>query len=330
MKTDFLVNFYHDSKSTIKKRPLLFLLLTGLLCLIISSVCTGDNQLIKTIKSVLHASGIGIIGAGVFAALLKSNQFSELFKKQITQVIYTPGEYQSQKELWTNWQRLSKALLGNVLPFSNDVAISFLRNTFFNNVLQYHFKDYRVSYSVKWKDPDKGIVEVVSRTEANIIPSNSVDKCKFVFFQKVNKTDDSSIEIQRFLIGDSDFKDRIEEKITDNKKRIFLEAEIPHGKNIKLDRIVKFTQMQKNENFIKGKLIRYIKSVTVAFQYEKNQEYPDAPMLTPRFEALGFNKHAGQCFREDLIDEHSAKYEWKCDGLLLPHQGYIIMLYEES
>lgn len=321
-----------DIVDIIKKKPLIFTIILGVFFILLETVTDSKtSEFVKGINSFFHTCAVAIFGAGVFAVLLKSNQFSELFKDQITKVIYTPGKYQSESDLLLNWKRLSEALLSKVLQVEEDLPIDFIRNTYFNHALEYHFEDYVIDYTLKWKDPARGIVELKSRATAKIIPSKNCVNPKFKFFYKVNDTVDGSIKVERFKIGDIDYYQQIGDPKTENDKKKTEEiVDLVRGVPVELDRIIISTQSQRNENFIKGKLIRYVKGFTVKFTYETNNDYPDANIIRPRFEAEGFNNEIGASFQEDVIGNDKVTYEWRHKSLLLPNQGYIILLYEDG
>ena len=278
---------------------------------------------------VFKGLGTGVIGAGIFGFLLKSEQFTDIFKKHITDVIYKPSDYQSYEELYSNWQKISLAILREVIPRNSVLAVEHIKHAYFNDALEYQYRDHQVTYKVSWKDYDKKLVQITARTQAKLIPSPRFVKPRFVYEFSLNNQESNEINLISFRIGDEDYKERINISEEGPIKILTLTTDLAHGVDVDLDRVVRIVQNQNNENFLKTKMIRYVNNTTVKFSYEENPEHREWPRIYPLFKPLGFSDEKTMGFHEVHPYKDDFHWEWKYKGLILPNQGYIVFLYEE-
>ncbi len=328
-------DLWYDFKKNISDKPLIPFFVVGIVCFFFQWLLYKNSGVsspgdLKDIWGLAYTSlgstGIGIIGAGIVATLLKTQQFTDIFKKHITEVIYTPGDYQNSSQLTSCWYTISSALLKKVLPKFNELAVDYLKEHYFNNALEYQFDDHKINYIVKWIDPKNKIVQIVARTKSKIIPSQGVLKPKFEYTFQISNTEHSSIEICSFTIGDRDLIKEVKEKQSEQLKTITLTTYLEPSTDYSLDRVTRSKQNLKEENFIKVDLIRYVKDISIRFKFETNFDFPDAPKIRPGFEPLGFNENSAKKFTHKMV--FPEQYEWEYKGLLLPNQGFILFLYE--
>lgn len=280
-------------------------------------------MLVTNVSNVFLLIGSGLVGGGVFAVLLKSNQFTELFKKHITEVIYCPSEYQSNADLNANWDRVTEALLKIVLPAHHELAINHLKEVYFDSALNYHFEDYSIHYSIEWIDPKKHLVEITNKTTSKVIPSPQINNPVFEWDFSVNKKDHNNIEVVDFTLNNIDLTKKATLDSNDKFIRKTLSVPIPCEGPCELDRTIKSIQCLDDESYMEASLIRYVKNLTIKFTYNNNHKFPDAPKLEVSFKALGMKDSFSKQFVES---KRGGSNSWKHNGLLLPNQGYILII----
>ena len=332
-------SFFSEIAQTVQRQilhsPLITLGGIGLTLLLLASTLLLPEELsgkkiwwIIILQKVCLNTGIAIIGAGIFTAIVKSGQFSELYEKIISEVIYNPGEYQSEEELISNWNRITKSLLVKVINSDTTLAVDHMQGSFFNKALGYHYERYNQIYTIKWFDYDNKIVQIRARTSGNIVTLNnsSADPDFFSEFS-VNDRTGNEIKIEYYKLDSIDVSSSIETISKEDK--LFYKASIPlkSGTNYLLDRKIKYNQCLIDENYLISQVIRYAKNLTIEAKYEQNELYPDAPAIKFNFMTLGVSDSIRGKFEKFELDHNTTK--WRYDGLLLPNQGYIIFLTED-
>jgi len=149
-------------------------------------------------ESILK-TGSAILGAGVFAAIMKSGQFTELFQKHIYDVFYDPARVKEAGHLIDKWQTITTALLKDVLPTTYKKAVDSIAEQFFNPELTYHFEAFSTSYCIKI-DEANDVMEVENTTCTTIVFSpNEADP---IFKQSITADSDDDFQLVTLLLND--------------------------------------------------------------------------------------------------------------------------------
>lgn len=126
-------------------------------------------------KALLNG-GSAVLGAGVFGIILKTAQYTEIFQKNIMDVMYSPSNMKEQEPLIKSWKFLTNELLKHVLPLAYHDATNILRKKFLNDELDYHFENYNVVYDI---DVTEDIATIRTTINANIVIASNRKEPKF-------------------------------------------------------------------------------------------------------------------------------------------------------
>lgn len=266
-------------------------------------------------------SGSAILGAGVFAVIMKSAQFTKLFQKHIYDVFYNPQEVKNGVPLIVKWKGITNALLKNVLPSTHHQAADRIEKQFFNSELDYHFEEHTVSYEITIAG---NVATVKSITDSKLILSPCTKEPKLK--QYIETEGDFTFKALR-LNGEACDKPDLFTKDPNNPNRNLLELSlndyaIPNENSderiIRLERVVEWTQNLTEDPYIKGAIKRYIKGATIRVKVDGTHKV--------HFERFGL----GELPKEHYIQDDGFGFErWQLvtsDNLLLPGQGYILVL----
>src|SRR5579862_1646732 len=69
--------------------------------------------------------GKSLLAGGVVAAIIKSMQFTGLFKSELTEVIFEPKFLENRKDLQSYWEKVSMELFKNKFP---DISAKLLKD----------------------------------------------------------------------------------------------------------------------------------------------------------------------------------------------------------
>lgn len=302
-------------------QPLIFLLF-GTALLIFAS---GNSAWIDAIPyvwvgtaNVLKDLSTAIIGAGVFAAVLKSSQFSEIFQKNIHDVFYRPDHAVNHEENVKKWKTLTNSMFVKCLPSLTEQATDKMIKTFFDNELDYHYEDMDVHFKIEMTD--KKMAKITIRTKMNIVVSPG-QKPKIV--QKISDSgyrllslflNHEKQDVSIATISDEDRPDLKQMAISYDDY-----SKVPGYKeknSVFLERVAEFTQDIEKEPYYLSGFSRYISGLRVSV------------------ENVGCNIHfsgTGSTVLDDItptVDGCGIK-RWvlaKNGILLLPGQGYIIVI----
>lgn len=275
------------------------------------------------IGQAILKGGSAILGAGVFAVIMKSAQFTELFQNHIYDVFYDPQKINRGVPLIVKWQALTHALLKALLPGTHHKAASQIEMQFLNAGLEYHFEEHAISYDISI-DACNNIATVRSVTNSTIILSPNAEdpvlkqtlEAHGNFELLALRLNDKKCNINKVFEADSDNPNLNVLRLP--LKKYALHSATGSDKVIKLERVMQWTQDLQDDPYIKGIIQRYIKgakvSVKVAAEYKVH------------FERFGL----GDLPDEYYLEDDGFGYErWQLvtsDNLLLPGQGFILMV----
>lgn len=266
--------------------------------------------------------GSAILGAGVFAVIMKSAQFTSLFQKHIYDVFYDPDKIKEGAPLIEKWRLISNSLLKKVLPETHSDASNKIEQQFFNAELEYHFEEYKSSYDIVVDEAGK-IAAITIFTNATIILSPHADQPTL----KQSIKTAGGVELSALRMNDNDVlaqypfvKDQEDEEtyILSIPLKEHAEARRNNVEAIRLERVTKLTQDLRIEPYVKGIISRYIKGATISAKITDGYKI--------HFEKFGLGELPGN---HHLADDGTGHERWVLvtpENLLLPGQGYILVI----
>lgn len=266
--------------------------------------------------------GSAILGAGVFAVIMKSGQFTNLFQKHIYDVFYDPTKVKDSVPIIVKWRIITKALLKFVLPEAHKEAIDLIEKQFFNSELEYHFEEYVISYQVAIDNESK-IATIKVITDSNIVLSPNVKNP--VLEQSVET--DGNFNLLALRLNGLDCKKSDLVSNDPNTPTVYtlklplaeyVSNSVANDRVVSFERVVEWTQDLKVDPYIKVMIHRYIKGAKVRVKVPATHK--------AYYERFGL----GMLEDENYICDDGEGYErWQLaasGSLLLPGQGFIIFV----
>lgn len=293
----------------------LMVLLLGALCIFVAkaySVSLFSVDLTETIVKL----GWSLLGAGVFAVIMKSGQFTELFQKHIADVMYDPANATNAAILPEKWRLFSLARIKQLLPESYaKAAVDGIEKRFFDDELDYHFEKLDIAYKITVDDQDRA--KIVNTMTTNLqIRRNLANP----MFRQTVRADASVTLTNVFINGVKvNLADTSLFKMTCNPDEhqlvLKLKDYAPGAESITLERTFETVQNLKTEPFITAVMTRFSKGATIRANITDEH--------TVRFVPMGFNAPG-----KPVLDGNEF-HTWviaKPGDLLLPGHGYIIII----
>ncbi|WP_288357094.1 hypothetical protein [uncultured Pseudomonas sp.] len=307
-----------------KKYPALFLTVAGALATFVGAIF---GNLIDAVPYIPRGTGeailkIGsaILGGGVFAVLMKSSQFSDFFQKCLSDVFYDPGATISLPVLKEKWLALTRGLLKDTLPASYQNASEVILESFFNNELEHHFENYRVTYDFNLDENGRDLV-ISHSVETEVVISPRFESTNISH----NIVADGSIKLVSLVVDGhavSLDKKYLSDAENDPSRKCFSIKLSPSvnsvgkDRSVTLERVFEVRQDIAKEPYYIVNVSRYIKGFSVKYRASNCQVF---------FENTGLG--AGKDL-ESKVDGNGYTRTVLADKntLLLPGQGYIFIV----
>ncbi|WP_040726955.1 hypothetical protein [Thiomicrorhabdus sp. Kp2] len=284
-------------------------------------------------KLLLH-SGSAALGGGVFAVILKSAQFTEIFQKHIATVFYDPLKIDDEMLLEHRWMVLSESLLRGTLPISYESASERIYKQFFNKERDYHFENYRAVFDIEVDDD--GNMTIHQLTKTNLIISPHAEDPILVQDFSLSQAESASIGHLYINGSDTDASGKplteYYEQSCDDTDETFFKLKLPlknclkSGSNhqdacLEFERKVITRQKIDSEPYMFVNISRYIKGARIRAR------------VSSGFDVKFNHSHIGrQEEKSGKIDSENFK-RWTLaekDELILPGQAYIIFAVPAS
>jgi hypothetical protein len=110
----FFTDFKKDTLNLIKSYSWIPLLLLGWILVIISFIPYFNDKIY--LSKGLFSIGTTIVTAVVFVTIVKSKQFSEIFQKQLREIVYCTEHLEKRKDIRQLWMNTSKAMYEKNFP----------------------------------------------------------------------------------------------------------------------------------------------------------------------------------------------------------------------
>lgn len=264
--------------------------------------------------------GSAILGGGVFAAIMKGQQFNDFFMKNIASVHYTPQEVLSTEVLRERWKVLTGSILKSTLPETYNSATDEIANQFLGNELKYHFEGLELRYEMRLLD-DRHTLEVTQTNEVKVVISPN--QSDVILEQKIQV--DGACELQTLLVNGEPvaLEERLVDDPDDSSKRLFrlnlldfpLRFNSDGDRYITLQRTYKMTQDILEDPNIILDLIRYTKGLKVKVKMHGHGRF-------------SFKETGTSTFTTPEPFDCAEGWRWYTlaseDQLLLPGQGFIL------
>lgn len=276
---------------------------------------------------VLLKGGGAVLGAGVFAIIMESAQFIDIFQKHIFDVFYKPETVIPGLNLKDKWKNITNSLLRDVLPKIHLEASENIGKQFFEKELDYHFEEYYNSYNISI-NRETNIADIELHSKSTIILSPNTQNSTLE--QSISIDTNGEITLKALRMNDTEVSlDQFFKKDDENDNKSTLQIPLTKYagnrsdgvKAAKLEKIIHWTQDLSIEPYISVNISRYIKSATIKAKISKG--------FKVFFYKFGLGK-----LPEDLhhADDGQGFESWglvKSDDLLLPGQGYILVMCQE-
>lgn len=258
---------------------------------------------------------IGFVGltSGVFASVLKSIQFTGLFKEELTKIISGTEFLNNRKDLPDLWKKISKSIYDQKFPEISDLLEDRILTTYFPMDTNHYNEDFVVSIVIHDINDDF-IINYTQTIEYNAILDSENNISTIGYTETI--TDDKDVDEKNELLSfkvdgmEVDLDKCREVKKEDGYIKHIHNVQISGKKKFKIFLKVKNTYSLKEENF---KLLRFntiTRNIDVTVSYNND------------IEVSFFNIGLVNNFKPIHTDIKNTLSRRHRDDLILPKQGF--------
>lgn len=179
-----------------------FLTITGIVLYLLSRT---DYSFVAGYETLLKDFGIAVLSSGVFASVLKSIQFTGIFKKEIENVILESEYLKKRKDLDTVWKKVSRAMYESKFhTFAEDLE-EIILDGYLPIKDNLYYKDFFITIHVT--DFTDDMLEYSLSTEVNMVPINRDEKIVLEHKYEIMQNSDGTENLQNFIYYTKDDED---------------------------------------------------------------------------------------------------------------------------
>ncbi|MBB2148815.1 hypothetical protein [Pedobacter gandavensis] len=134
------------------------------------SVVSNEPNLSGNI--ILNGLGKAMLAGGVFAFLLKSQQFLGVYKDELTKVIFEPKFLKNREDLPEYWEKVTRELVKDKFPHIHSSIMKDVKDTYLPTSLVAYYDNCVNVIDIELIDADKQLVRVKHKSTFTIIPAD--------------------------------------------------------------------------------------------------------------------------------------------------------------
>lgn len=302
--------FWENLRKKIFENLTWILLLFSLVLIIFSLLNISKNS---QINEVLFKIAYAMLTSGIFTAILKSLQFTGIFKEEITKVMTSKSFLENRNDLPILWKDISKSLYNRKFPKIGTLLEDKILENYFPTNSKFYYEDYTVSINIT-EINDNFEISYTQICDYSVILDNIADSVILEIESKISDDDDpnSSIknELDYFLVNGVNVEMKEDVSTIKDAKKTLYKHELSGAKVFKIKSKYSRKYPLKNENFklFRMKYITYGMYVSVKFPENVRVSFFSIG-LVKGFSNINedFTQHICRILRNDII---------------LPHQGF--------
>lgn len=274
----------------------------------------------SSLHTIIKSIGDALIGSGVFTAIIKSSEYSQVFSKIIGDIIWSKKFIEKRSDKREMWSMISRLMYQEKFPLISDEMENIITTEYFPTSHQYYIENYNVIVNITehnhdfWKH-DESITITLK-------PTSSSTKINFSFRSAIDLplsgADCTSYVIEEFLVNGvrEDIDPQNVEEITESKYlkhslSVHLNGSDSYDLLLKRSKILcKITNPYKT--FVSQSIIKNL-SLTVMMKSGMDIGFHASGTVNKFIEG------------EDQVNNGVKVKTWSYKGVILPHQGFILI-----
>ncbi|NAS13871.1 hypothetical protein [Poritiphilus flavus] len=267
------------------------------------------------VNLLLEKLSFTVLSSGVFAAVLKSIQFTGIFKSVIEEIILGTDfiENRSEKNQQELWKATSKAIYKKKFPELSDLVENRILQTYLPTTKKHYNRDFVITINIS-EINDDFVISYTQTFKYDIVLDESVDESEIISKLSISQEDEESgfkNDIIFYTVNDKDVEP--EEIDNDNKNYVVTKVPLISENGNRVFRIHKKVERRyslKNENYKLIRMATFTKGIDVVISFPEN--------VGVSF----FNIGNVNFFEEEHVDVKNQISRSHRNDVILPFQGF--------
>lgn len=247
------------------------LIITSFLLFILSKI----NVFLPEVDELLEKSSFTVLSSGVFAAVLKSIQFTGIFRKVIEEIILGTDfiENRSEDNQQELWKATSKAIYKKKFPELSDFVENRILQTYLPTTKKHYNRDFVITINITEINEDFEI-SYTQTFKYDIVLDESVNESEIVSKLSINQDEDESGFKNDVVYYKVNGKDVVPEEVPNNDEN-YVVTKVPlisenENKAFKIEKKVDRKYSLKNENYKLIRMATFTKGIDVVISFPEN------------------------------------------------------------
>lgn len=270
--------------------------------------------------TILKSIGVALLGSGVFTAIIKSDQYSKVFSDVIGEVIWSKKFIERRSDKKAMWSMISKVIYEEKFPLISDEIEDIITTEYFPTSHEYYIENYELTYNISnvnddfWKHSE--LLKVTVKT------SPSYTSIMYPFITAIDLPDENIADdltdyiIEELYINgtlqDPDYPAYTkDEKYLNHRLTLNLSGSDTYNVLLKRTKIL-CKKSNPDKTFFAKNIIKNLK-VTIMIDAGINFA----------FKKMGTVKNF-MC-QDPIVNNNIKVLTYNYNGLILPHQGFVII-----
>jgi len=286
------------------------LLLLGVFIIYISTWDTFNEYL----KYILEKIGLAVLSSGVFAAVLKSLQFTGIFKKEIEKIVLGTKFIENRNDLPKLWRKVSRSVYNKKFPKISKELENIVLKNYFPTEHAYYYADFRYTLDIE-ELTDDNIIKFTQNFSFEVVLSKDETQAVLDGYFKIEKKpelDNLVNDKLYFKIDEEDYLDKLEKENFDNEfeKGFTFKCPVKNKSRFRVETKDRREYCINDDNYKIFRVNKITKEMNVSISYPENMNVSFFNIgLVDSFERVHIE-------HERMISRVHKK------GLILPYQGF--------
>ncbi|MCC9066305.1 hypothetical protein [Flavobacterium piscisymbiosum] len=309
---DPIYNFY-------KKNVLYIIAFLSIIILLIAYTCfEKDFWAFDVLKSL----GFTLISGGVFAVIVKSEQFSNIFQNELRNIIYGDEDLKKRVDLEELWDKVTKALCNQKFKLISKKLHDGVKICYLPINHEFYYRDHKVEIHIEIDKENPEYVIVNEQTETTLISEDTKEIC-YKFSSSIplieGEEELTTYEVSNFTVDKEKKVLSVDELVIvkkDNYLNAYCHYKVSGKKKYKIIRVEKKRYNLKANPYRQHNAIWLYQNFSLDLIYSKELKIDFIEMgVVNKFET-NLKDHLG------THNRLNAHYE----GLIFTKQGFILLL----
>ncbi|WP_431121204.1 hypothetical protein [Flagellimonas flava] len=297
-------------KTKIYRNLFWILLIVGMLIIYASSW----NVFNEYIKDILEKVGLSVLSSGVFASVLKSLQFTGIFKKEIEKIVLGTKFIENRNDLPKLWKKVSRSIYNKKFPLISEELENIILENYFPTDHPYYYNDFRYTLDIDELSPENIIKFTQTFSFEVLLAEGATEALLDGYFKIEKKPELEHLTNERlfFRIDGEDYLDKVKKEDFETEFEKGYRFEIPvEGKSrFRVETKERREYCITDDNYKIFRVNKITKEMNVSISYPENMN------------VSFFNVGLVDSFERIHVEHQRKISRVHKKGLILPYQGF--------